>query len=73
MPKNIERDFTLVAQVPDDVELGECEVVIHKATVSYRGITLRYDDDAHGADDVGIVVLSTRFVNPDSGEELESD
>lgn len=73
MPKNIERDFTLIARVPDNAVLGECEVVIHRATVSYgRGETLEYNDET-GRDDVDIVVLPTRFVDPDSGEELESD
>jgi len=73
MAKNIERDFTLIARVPDNARLDECEVIIHKASVSYGyGETLEYDDETH-KDDVEIVVLSTRFVNPDGGEELESD
>lgn len=77
--KNIERDFTLIAQVPDDVKLEDCEVIIHKASASYpdasKGIgtsEARYDDET-GEGDVEIVVLSTRFVSPDTGEELESD
>lgn len=72
MAKNIERDFTLIATVPDDAKLDECEVIIHKASVSYPGTILRYDDMYDEAD-VEIVVLSTRFVKPDTGEELEAD
>lgn len=76
--KNIERDFTLIARVPGSVKLSDCEVIIHKASVSYPDengapVTLVYDDEPGGKDEVDIVVLSTRFTNPEGGEELESD
>lgn len=76
--KNLERDFTLiVGQVPDDVKLKDCEIVIEKASASYmlpdgKWVTLGYEEGT-SKDDVDIIVLSTRFVNPDGGEELESD
>lgn len=76
--RNVERDYTLIAQVPDHVSLEDCEIVIHKASISYPDsdrqniLVFRYDDET-GKDDVGIEVLSTRFVDPDTGQELESD
>lgn len=76
--KNIERDFIIIGSVPDDTQLNDCEVIIHKCSVSYPTpegtVTHTYNDsDEHPADDPDIIVLSTRFVNPNTGEELESD
>lgn len=78
LDKNVERDFTIIGRVPGITKLEDCEVIIHKASVSYpRGkgcdyTTLIYDDETN-EDSVDIVVLSTRFANPDGGEELDSD
>lgn len=78
MERNIEVDYTVIAKLPDGVELDDCEVIVHKASVSYRKpgncetITMRYDDETH-ASDVGLEVIGKRIVNADTGEELESE
>ena len=77
--KVVERDFVVTALVPDDTKLDDCEVIIHKASVSYHGepdgtqVTLEYDDGPGGKDEVGIEVLSTRFTTQDGGVELEAE
>ena len=78
MPKNVERDYTIIGRVLDETTIESCEIVIHKASISYPkdgNIEVLVYDDESGNDkgDVGIEVLSTRMVDANGGEVLEED
>jgi len=60
--KNICRDFTLVIEVPDAVEPGDCEIVIDNATASYKS-----GDTYVSVPDGGVEIL------PEENYECPSD
>lgn len=72
--KLVVRSFDVTGEVPDDVKLEDCEVVICKATISYPSasgpVTLEYNEEPGGKDEVGIDVISTQFTTS-NGEVLE--
>ena len=76
--KNIEREITLIGSLPNHIRMEDCEVIIHKATISYRDsdgsnpVTLEYNDET-SMYEVDIELQGTSFTNPDGGEVLETD